>query len=441
MARCARHAGGRRSGDRRNGLRRRQQVVVIDDRRQAGSKCEVGRHAHAAVEWGRRRRAGSGLLVLPVRLRAGQRPAPLAVHVQAHGYNDALAGSRRWAGTDIRRREDRDREDQDRREVQPAGEPRGDLGGREVRDGARLLAAGGKRLRDRLLGRHHGLEGLRGRQGQGDHRDPDPGRADARDPSRPADGRDRDRRHGAARHGSRAGGVRGEVRRGQEVDLRAARGLHRPVHDPERQQRQDHGLPAREVDHAGAQPELGQVDGLPPRLPRQDRGERGQRHHRREPEDPAGPEHGRQPGRPAGAAGDPQGGDDQLQVAVHRGPVHRALPLHRPEHEGEAVRQHQRAQGGHRGDGQERAASRVGWAAGRRHPDALPVTEHRRLQPGRRHERPQPRLHAHAERRHGAGRVVHEEGGLPEREVHRRRARSRWSPTAPRRRRRWPRRR
>ncbi len=57
------------------------------------------------------------------------------------------------------------------------------------------------------------------------------------------------------------------------------------------------------------------------------------------------------------------------------------------------------------------------------------------------HERPQPRLHAHAQRRHGAGNVVHEEGGLPEREVHRRRARSRWSPTAPRRRRRWPRRR
>ena len=101
---------------------------------------------------------------------------------------------------------------------------------------------------------------------------PDARRPDARDQPFEAVRRHRERQRARhAVHGAGAEGLRPEVRQGQAVDLRPAPGLHRPVHDRERRQGQDHRLRAEQEADTGAQPELGQVDRLQAGLLRQDR--------------------------------------------------------------------------------------------------------------------------------------------------------------------------
>ena len=108
----------------------------------------------------------------------------------------------------------------------------------------------------------------------------------------------------------------------------------------------------------------------------------------------------------------------QYPKQLHADPVGRQ-PLRRAEHAEAAVQQHQRPQGGDRGVEPRRAAEharrRRSTGAGR---DALHPAGHPGLRAGRRNRRPdESRLPPEPERRHGAGRVVHEEGRLLERQV------------------------
>ena len=64
----------------------------------------------------------------------------------------------------------------------------------------------------------------------------------------------------------------------------------------------------------------------------------------------------------------------------------RRQPLHRAEHDGQAVRRPQRPQGRQRRHGPQRAAPDARRQDRRRHRDALPPAGHRRLRRGRRHE-------------------------------------------------------
>ena len=65
------------------------------------------------------------------------------------------------------------------------------------------------------------------------------------------------RRARAAALGPGAGGVRGEVRQGEPVDVRPEPGRDRPVHDRERRVGQGDRLPGRPRDPPRPQPELG----------------------------------------------------------------------------------------------------------------------------------------------------------------------------------------
>ena len=158
----------------------------------------------------------------------------------------------------------------------------------DVKYGARALlpAAGRQRLRKRLLRRHRGREGLPGQEGRRGIGHRDARRPDARDQ---LDGTVRHpRRRQRARHAlhrAHPEGLRPEVRRGQAVDLRPAPGLHRPVHDRERRQGQDHGLRAQQAAGPGPEPELGKVDRLQAGVLRQDRRDVLQRCHGRGQED------------------------------------------------------------------------------------------------------------------------------------------------------------
>ena len=94
-----------------------------------------------------------GADVLPVRHERRLRdPAP-ALLVQARRREQPRARPRRGAAGDRRGRQDGHGEDPDRREVQPAGQPRGDLGRRQVRARARLQTGGRGPVRGRLHGR------------------------------------------------------------------------------------------------------------------------------------------------------------------------------------------------------------------------------------------------------------------------------------------------
>ena len=113
---------------------------------------KAGREAHGAVD-GRRRQHRLRHQLLPDGLHGLLRdPAP-AVLVEARRRRDPGARPRRVRSAGLRGRQDRHREDPHRREVQPAGQPRGDVQGRQVRDRARLLQHGPERLRGRLLRR------------------------------------------------------------------------------------------------------------------------------------------------------------------------------------------------------------------------------------------------------------------------------------------------
>ena len=76
--------------------------------------------------------------VLPIREPSRLRGPAAALLVQARRCHQRRAGPGRGASGDIQRRQDRHRDDPQGREVQPAGEPRGDFGRRQVRARARL---------------------------------------------------------------------------------------------------------------------------------------------------------------------------------------------------------------------------------------------------------------------------------------------------------------
>ena len=120
-----------------------------------------------------------GITLLPDGLHGRLRHAAAAVLVEARRRRDAGAGPRRVRPADLRGRQDRHREDPHRRQVQPAGRPRGDVQGRQVRDRARLLQHRPERLRGRLLRRPRRRQARR-RARHEDRRHRDAGRPDDR---------------------------------------------------------------------------------------------------------------------------------------------------------------------------------------------------------------------------------------------------------------------
>ena len=150
-------------------------------------------------------------------------------------------GPRRERSEDLGRQEDGHGQDQVRRPVLAAGQPRGHVERRQVRDRARLHQAGRQRLR---LGAYFGdLVGAP--KTQGDYK-PIPG---IQTPDKHTIVFKLTKPHGAATlalalvlDGHRAGaqGLRDEVRQDEPVAVRVLSGRHRAVHVPERQVRQDH---------------------------------------------------------------------------------------------------------------------------------------------------------------------------------------------------------
>ena len=226
--------------------------------------------------------------VLPVRVPGRLRDAAAAVLVQARRRDQPGARPRRGAARDLRGRQDRHGHDPHGRQVQPAGEPGGDLGRRQVRDRARLQAPGRRPVRGRLHGRPRGPEGVPGRQGRRDQRHHDAGRPDDRLQARASARRDPRRSAVAAGVGAGAEGVRAEVRPQAAVGIREQPGGHRPVHGRERRVGQAHRLHPRRGDQARPQPELGRVDRLQAGVPGLDHDQGGQRARRGVAPDPRG---------------------------------------------------------------------------------------------------------------------------------------------------------
>ena len=208
----------------------------------------VGRHAEHPRHGRRCRQPRPRLLVLPARTtqQLGEHHAAAAVRLEARRDQAHPRPGRGPAGG-LERRQDGDGQDQAEHQVQRTSpDPHGQVSRRQVRARALLPAAGRQRLRKRLLRRHRGREGLPGQEGRRDLGHRDARRPDARDQLDEAVRHHRRRQRARhALHRSRAEGLRAEVRRGQAVDVRPAPGLHRPVHDRERRQGQDHGLRAR----------------------------------------------------------------------------------------------------------------------------------------------------------------------------------------------------
>ena len=127
----------------------------------AAAAAQKRRHAEGARHRRRRRQPRPRLLVLPDRLPgARQHDAALALRLEA-GRDQADARPRRGPARGLQRRQDRHDQDQGRHQVQPAApEPDRQGGRRQVRARALLPAAGRQRLRERLLRRHRGREGV-----------------------------------------------------------------------------------------------------------------------------------------------------------------------------------------------------------------------------------------------------------------------------------------
>ena len=221
-----------------------------------------------------------------------------------------------------------------------------------------------------------------------------------------------------------AGGVREGVRRREPLDLRRARGRHRPLHDRERRRGQPDRLQARARRSSWSATRTGipSTDYRPAYLDRIEF---------------TGGVHRRQLGRPQILTGDVAG------RTATSSPSRRALklaapstrtswpwspgrrqPLHRPEHADAAVRRHQRAQGGGRGRRPRGAAPRARRPARRasRHPLHLaadPGFEEAGGEEGFGFD-----FIAEPERKPGAGGGVLPQGRLRERQVRGRRARS-----------------
>ena len=123
-----------------------------------------------------------------------------------------------------------------RRPLQPAGQPRSDLGGRRLRDRARRQPERGQPLL--RIAYFASMEGCE--QGQ---RRADPGHHHAEQvhdrisPDR-TEGADRRGRARAAAERAGAGGIREEVRRQETERIRQLPGRHRPVHVQGQQRRQ-----------------------------------------------------------------------------------------------------------------------------------------------------------------------------------------------------------
>ena len=302
--------------------------------------------------------------------------------------------------------------------------PHGQVGGRQVRDRALLPAAGRQRLRQHLLQRHRRrASAVQDRQGEGDLGHQDAGRHDARDQAR----RSRRRADGGDALAlpctvAGAEGLRGEVRPGQARRPTAStRSFTGPYMIAERRQGQITGYkPGKKLD-AGPQPELGQVDGLPAGVLRQDRRSRAATTStvaRRQILERPEPDERRLRGS---ADGDAEAGaarrqKGQLSIAPSGGNRYISLNTKIKPLDNINVRKAIAAV-----DRPQRAAADARRPDARTDRDALPPAGHRRLRRGGRNEGPGLRLHREPDGEHGAREVVHEEGRLPERQVHRRR--------------------
>ena len=289
------------------------------------------------------------------------------------------------APRDLRGRQDRHGQDPLRAQVQPAGQPRGHLQGRRVRDRARLPQDGQRPVRGRLLRRPGRPEGVPGRQGEEDRRDPDAGRHDDRLQARRA-------RAGPIFAGALALPASAPVPREYAAKfdadnpshVRPPPGRDGPVHDREQRAGQGRRLQRGQGDPAGAQPQLGRQDGLQARLPGLDHDPRGRHTRRRQPSDPRRLQ-ARQRRLPA------PGRDPRERLAPAQGPARhhaadRPLPLHRPQHARQAVRQPGRAPCDRRVVRPRRAAPSVRRSAHRRDPHAHHPAGPARLRGGRRRE-------------------------------------------------------
>ena len=314
--------------------------TAADNRAEPGRRQE-GRQAHGAQ---RRRRGlhGPRQDVLHVCDRDHQRGPPRALRLPAR-QERAAAGPRRGRPGDLRGRQDRHRPAQERDHVHAAREPRGQVGGRQVRDRARLLGCRRERICGRLL-RRPGRSSGAGRRLQGDPRHRDAGRPDDR--LQAQEGHRRGARRGArdADLGAGAEGVRGEVRQGDAVDLRRGpRRLHRPVHDRVRRRGQGHRLRRGSPHPHRPQPRLRAGGRLPAGVPGRDRHPgRQRRHRRRDASDPLGREHGVGGDRAAREPAQAAAGEQQDRALGRAGwRLAHDLDGQQPS----AVRRHRRAQG------------------------------------------------------------------------------------------------
>ena len=176
---------------------------------------------------------------------------------------------------------------------------------------------------------------------------------------------------GHADHRAGPEGVRGEVRQEEPVDVQQERRRHRPVHGRQRRPGQAHGLQGRQVDRARPQPELGRkATRLPSGVPRRD---------------PAPHERDRRQRRRRGRCSQGQNLvlDTNPPAQVLKQVVQRSkdqfvtrpvgwLPLLPDEHDGQAVRRHQRPQGGPRRLRPRRGPQGARRQVRRRDRDALP---------------------------------------------------------------------
>ena len=172
-----------------------------------------------------------------------------------------------------------------RREVRPAGLPRGDVEGHQVRDRARVHVERAVGLRDVVLRRDRRRPvGARvDQQAQAVPGPADPGRPHAGHQAHQAGRAARRGRPRPADHDAGARGLRAQVRREEPDGVRPVRRVHGSVHGQERPvDRQGHGPRAGQAHRDRPQPELGQVDRLPAGVPGLDHHRGGQRRpHRR----------------------------------------------------------------------------------------------------------------------------------------------------------------
>ena len=203
--------------------------------------------------------------------------APRPDRLAARRRQTSPARPRRRGARDLGRPPDGHLHAPRRRHVQPAGRPRGDLGGRQVRDRAHV-AAGGRRtdtreLHGRLDGFDDALEaGQGGRHGRPRHqRHRDPRRQDDRLQAHRGDGDGRWSRRCRSRSSAP---VPEEYAKEFDAESPSTYGEHQVATGPYMIENNAEGeligYKPRQGGPPGPQPELGSRDRLPPGVPRRD---------------------------------------------------------------------------------------------------------------------------------------------------------------------------